>query len=525
MSNARFAFHVLRIAGIILAMQTFPRPSRSVWPMVGLLTVAFAVRVLTLTAQSLWRDEVDALRFATAPWPELLSTFTRPGWNGPLYFAVLRGWIALTGQSEFALRYLSLLLGVIAIALAFALARRLAGVIVAILCSVFFAISPYFIWYSQEVKMYTLILAMATLAIYALRRAVQTNRAVWWATVVVTTSVAFYSHILAALLIPVEMILALVWGLGTRGQRWWIGALASFACLTLPYLPLLRWQWPLVFTPAQTGYTFYPFQDMLLVMLNGFSTGISGQLVNVAYELVARASALWIGSRPSDVTVDSGLVYTMPLWPAGLLLVVGLVISETRWRDKAALLVWLLLPPLALYLISLNRPIFTDRYLIWIGPAFYLAVALGVTAFWRLARPIGAIALIAALGVAAMGTYFQASTPIKSDLRGVARHLDAHYAPGDLIIFQIPYIHYTFDYYYHKPYDWAEGLFTNYGMSDAEVDAQMRRQVTSRKTVWLVASEMEMWDSKLQVWKWLESHARRQEATVFAQVVLYRYEF
>jgi hypothetical protein len=53
----------------------------------------------------------------------------------------------------------------------------------------------------------------------------------------------------------------------------------------------------------------------------------------------------------------------------------------------------------------------------------------------------------------------------------------------------------------------------------------MREIVKGHKTVWLVASEMEMWDSKLQVWKWLESHARRTDTVELAQVVLYRYEF
>jgi hypothetical protein len=85
-------------------------------------------------------------------------------------------------------------------------------------------------------------------------------------------------------------------------------------------------------------------------------------------------------------------------------------------------------------------------------------------------------------------------------------------------------VRYTFDYYYPQPYDWAEGLFTNYGMSDAEVDSQMRKIVAGRKTVWLVASEMTMWDSRLQVWKWLESHARRTNLAEFAQVIVYRYE-
>ena len=476
-------------------MQVSRRTELARWGTLGLLALGFALRVFTLTAQSLWRDEVDALRFATAPLRQVLSTFTQVGWNGPLYFFLLRGWIGLTGSSEFALRYFSLLLGVAAVALAFVLARRLAGTATAFLCATFFAVSPYFIWYSQEVKMYTLILACATLAIYALRRAVQTNHPLWWITLVIATTIAFYSHILAALLIPVEMILALTWGFGARRRGWWLGALASFACLTLPYLPLMLWQLPLIFQPAQTGYSFYPFDQMLIVTLNGFATGISGKL--------------------PDFT----------LWLVGLLMLIGVFLSDAAWHDKAALLIWLLLPPLALYLVSLNRPIFTDRYLIWIGPAFYLLVASGVAALGRLWKPVGLVTALAVIGIAATGTYFQTATPIKSDLRDTARYFDAHHAPGDLVIFQIPYVRHTFEYYYHKSYEWAEGPFTNYGMSDAQVDEQMRPIVAGRKTVWLVASEMEMWDSKLQVWKWLEAHGRRTEEKVFAQVTLYRYEF
>jgi len=423
----------------------------------------------------------------------MLGAFTQPGWNGPLYFVLLRGWVALTGRSEFALRYLSLFSGLLAIALAFALSRRLTGAPTAFLCSWLFAVSPYLVWYSQETKMYTLVLALATLAVYALRRAMDAGdrRAVWWVTLVAATSIAMYCHILAALLIPVEMILALAWGV----RRTWKGALASFACLTLPYLPLVRWQLPLVLTPAQTGFTFYTFNQILLILLSGFSTGVSG------------------------------LLPTTALWPAGGLLLIGLIVGAARWCDKAALVVWLLLPPLAIFLISLNRPIFTDRYLIWIGPAFYLSVALGAAALWRLWKPIGVLAVVAVTGIAVTGVYYQAATPIKSDFRDAAHYVQAHLTPGDLVIFQIPYVRYTFDYYYHQPYDWADGLFTNYGMSDAEVDAQMRAIVSGHKTVWLVASEMEMWDSHLQIWKWLESHARRTDTVVLAQVTLYRYEF
>jgi mannosyltransferase len=475
-------------------MQTSRPRGLERWSVLGLLLLAFAIRVLTLTNQSLWRDEVDALRFATAPWAELLRTFSLPGWNGPLYFALLRGWIALSGHTELAMRYSSLMWGVLAIPLAHVLARRLASPHVALGCAGLFALSPYFIWYSQEVKMYTLVLALATLAIYALRRALH-GSAAWWIAVVASTSIAIYCHILAALLIPVEMILTLIWGLGSRGAAWWKGALASFACLTLPYVPLLRWQIPLALTPAQTGFTYYPLDRMLLVMLTGFSIGVGGRLPEMA------------------------------LWPSGLLLVAAVVAGVARVRDRVALLVWLLAPPLAIWLVSLNRPIFTDRYLIWVGPAFYLLLAIGAAALGQFWRPLGVAAVIAVTGVAVAGIYSQTTTPIKSDFRSAARYYQSHRSPGDLIVFQIPYVRYTFNYYYTQPYEWVDGLYTNYGMSDAEVDTQMRALLAGHKTVWLVASEMTMWDSQLQVWKWLESHARRTDLADFAQVTLYRYEF
>ena len=75
--------------------------------LIGLLVlvlVGFFVRAISLDAQSLWRDEVDALRFATAPWSEMVRNFTRPGWNGPLYYLLLRGWIGAAGTSEYAMR-------------------------------------------------------------------------------------------------------------------------------------------------------------------------------------------------------------------------------------------------------------------------------------------------------------------------------------------------------------------------------------------------------------------------------------
>jgi len=481
---------------------------------IGMLALAtFAVGAASLEAQSLWRDEVDALRFATAPWTEVLANLTRPGWNGPLYFLFLRGWIALAGRSEYALRFFSLACGVLGVPLVYALGRRLFDRRVGLVATLLISASPYLAWYGQELKMYTLVPALAMLAIYGLRRAVEGDGWRWWVVQIVATSLAFYSHILAALLIPVQVLLYLSWW--PQARRQWINGLCSLACLTLPYLPLAVWQAPLVLQARETGFHPYALGEMVEILLNGWSTGI----LNWGWPwgtVLMGALAAW------------GLLDPLGTAPV---------------RHRLALLGWLAVPLVAVWLVSLRQPLFTDRYLIWTAPAFYLLVALGLVSLvrlgglarWALLRALGRAAVVslvcAVLVVDGVNLWRQATVPIKSDFRAAAAYVAGRYTPGELLVFQIPYARYTFDYYFPvEAYPWAEGSYTNhrtpdgsYLMSERDVERQMQEMVGSQPAVWLIVTEMEMWDQRGLVRAWLEANMRRADEAHFARVDVYRY--
>lgn len=472
------------------------RPSSVVYRLLPaaclLLLSAYGLRLYGLTAQSLWRDEVDALRFAQLPLSDYLSIFSQPGQNGPLYFLLLRGWVALAGTGEFSLRYFSLLPGVVAVALTLALGRRLFTAPIGLIAAALVATSPYLVWYSQEVKMYALITALALLSLYALRRATA-GQPRWWVVVVAATSLAMYSHILAALLIPLQLALLTVWR--PMGRHGYAQAAAAFAALVLPYMPLLRWQLPMALTPAETGYPFFPLPEMLLILLNGYSAG----LVPWVNEAVLALFDLLLLSGASQQIVK-------------------------RRPDIAALLLWLFLPVVVVFAISLVRPLFTDRYLIWIAPAFYLLVALGIAAWARHIRWLGATLLGLILVLNLQSIHIQITTPFKSDFRSAAAYVAARIQPGDLVIFQIPYVRYTFDYYYRGPaYTWADGLWTNAGLSEAEADAAMRGLTQSYRAVWLVESESAMWDQRELVRRWLDAHGQVTERAEFTRVNVIRY--
>ncbi len=543
-----------------------------------LALVAFAVRAISLDAQSLWRDEVDAMRFATASLDEVLSNFTRQGWNGPLYFLILRGWIALTGVSEYAMRFLSLFFGVLCVPLVYALGRRLFNSQTGLFAALLVSTSPYLTWYSQEVKMYTLVPLLALLAIYALRRAVEGDGWYWWGVQVVATGLAVYTHIIAALLIPVQVLIYFSWW--PRGRRQWFGALVSLACFTLPYLPLAGWQMPLLFQDG-AGKVFQSPDQVLPTLLASWRTGnllllrsrVTGfeyfGLIRIAHVLLTGWSVGYFGFSGLARFEATVLMAGLAGWGFSSFFL-SIRRRREELRKRLSLLCWLVVPGSIVWYISLWQPLFTDRYFIWSAFAFYLLIAVGLTALWRLGGWGQGVALLLVglvLAFNGINQWLQATTPGKSDFRGAVGYVAERYglsgakgqtvqspaicegctygiyfplvmsdsdASDELIIFQIPHAKYSFSYYFpYEGYPWAAGLYTNhlypdgsYMMGEAQAAEEMVRMTEGYDVVWLIATEAEMWDARGLVKGWLDAHMRLTDDTEgeYLWVDVYRYE-
>ncbi|HSN76576.1 MAG TPA: glycosyltransferase family 39 protein [Anaerolineae bacterium] len=488
--------------------------------LVLLCLLAFGWRVAGLTSQSLWRDEVDSIRFASRPLVELLATFSRPGENGPLFFALLNPWLAALGTSEFALRLEAVLPGVLAVPLTYALARRLlrtagmgelryaAGLTldnVPLLAALFVFVNPYLVWYSQEGKMYGWLVVLALATLLAFLAALGHGRWWRWLLFLVLLAVAALHHVWAILLVPICAIwLALLW---PDYRRRWLPFLLTLAIPALPYFALLGWwQLRLFTTPDfQTGHPFVPLTTIATTLATAFSLG------------VARSPS------PSAIAGLTFLLLTGSVLGGKAMNGHGSAHAWRRLRVSLLLLTWLLLPPLLLYLISLNKPLYTDRYVIWIGPALLLLVAQGVAALATIWRPLGRIALAALLAVGLLAGWRQMHTPIKSDFRAAAAYVEARRQPGDLLLFQMPYNRIVYEYYAGPQAATIDGRYTNSGSTEAQVDEEMRRDVGDAPAVWLIASEDEMWDQRRLVRQWLEAWGEETDQQGFARVEVLLY--
>jgi 4-amino-4-deoxy-L-arabinose transferase-like glycosyltransferase len=494
----------------------------------GLCLLAFAWRVHGLTFQSLWRDEVDSIRFATRALPEVLGMFSKPGENGPLFFALLRPWLAIAGVGEFSLRFQAVLAGVLAVPLTYLLARRLTRVVfrsdaaivrglstrnVALVAAILVAVNPYLTWYSQEGKMYSLVLAVVLASQLAFLAALERSRWWRWVLYLALLAVAALLHVLAILVVLVDIAwLLLLW---PHYRRRWLPFLATLLAPLAPYFALVGWWQVRLWLDAgfQTGHPFVPLHTIALGLLALVGYGVSS--LPPAWLLAPAIFLALCGVAFADRAAR------LPDPPEAEHARAGT--TDAR-RLAGMLLAWLLLPPLALFVISLSKPMYADRYLIWIAPAFLLLVALGLAGLAMFRRWLSRAALAFLVGLALWGGWHQSSTTIKVDMRSAAEYVAAHRMPDELVMFQIPYLRYTYEQYAGPVDRGVDGRYTNSGSTPQQVAAEMAAAIGDAPAVWLVLSEEPLWDSRGLVRQWLDATGRRTDARQFHGVEVARYQ-
>ena len=206
-----------------------PAAAATPWAAVLAITaVAAALRLYRLDHGGLWYDELIMARLTAGPWAPLWQDIWQQG-RPPVY--PLLAWAAgrVLGQSDAALRLLSVLAGTAAVPALFAVARRLFNQRVALLAAALLAVSPYQVYYSQEHRYYALLLLLGTLMLGWLLRAwrfgepattrIRGRRWGSWIAYVATAALLFYTHPIAALLL-LSLGLAGVGLLLGRGITW-----------------------------------------------------------------------------------------------------------------------------------------------------------------------------------------------------------------------------------------------------------------------------------------------------------------
>lgn len=455
---------------------------RAHWLVAAATGGAFILRLVQLGVDSLWYDETVSVYLAGQPAAELIAHTARDI-HPPGYYLLLRAWLQVSGypaghadptgyRLEFMAAFLSLFLGVLLVPLTWQLARRLRlGDAVSALAALLVAISPFGVWYSQEVRMYTLGACLAMLGLIAASAFLNGGyrASLWRAAILFALAAAaglatlyYFIFLLAsinALMIPVLALRGF-----RRGSAQPAGA-AHVASQDAVHQPLRKAFAPLaLWLVAQAGALILYLPWLPVAWRQATDPPVPPWRVApaIGQAVVESWNALSFG-QSADAT---------RLWPllavTFALLVLGATAAWRRHRLAVCLLLVAAFGPLALILLaSTITPLYHVRYLFTFSPPVSILLALGLAALTRWRRPAGRWLAAATMLVLLVGTALSLRALwidpqfAADDLRSATRDLAQRWRPGDIILANAGYTYPALLTYWPGPLAW-HGRLSDY---------------------------------------------------------------
>ena len=390
----------------------------------------------------------------------------------PLYYYFLHFWMAAAGQGEYAVRFLSLLAGVLMVALLYALGRRLLNPQVGFWAALAGAASPLLVYYSQETRMYAQVAMFGLLSTCLLARATSERGAkpgpsVWLA-YAAAMAACLYSQYIGALALAFQGLYVLL-----ARRRALLPFMAAAGAAVLAFVPwlaiakdsLLGW-------PSTDAFHAGPalFGDAAFRYVEGLSADVSP--LTLAFTALACAVAAW-----------------------------GLTA-----RRKASLwlpALYVAVPLLAMFVLGYRKPVYNPKFALLALPGFLLLLAMGLDRLGKILRTAGLAILLAGAGWA-LNNYYANPQFARDDYRGLAHFIATSARPGDAIILDAPGQEQIFPYYYRGSLPQI-GLPQDRPLIPDKTSAALQQLNGAYQRLWLVLYGTNGSDPNSYVEHWLAS--------------------
>ena len=183
-------------------------------PLIVSIVILVFSRLWRLSFYSLDGDEIFSVQAARQNWSKMMQTIAIDLVHPPLFYAVLKIWMAIEAQSVFWLRLLPAFLGIVSVVPLIMICRelqlrRLETAMVVFL----FSVNGFLIGYAQQVRMYSLALFCSLVSIWLFIRYIDSvNEQRKILTILFLGNLALvYSHYFGWLVVGVESLIVLVW--------------------------------------------------------------------------------------------------------------------------------------------------------------------------------------------------------------------------------------------------------------------------------------------------------------------------
>lgn len=207
---------------------------------------AFFLRIINIGEHGFWLDEGITAYNSEENAAQIWERVTYLDQSPPGYYLLVNFYTEIFGKTEFSLRFLSLLFGLISIFFLYLAVKEFFGWEAAFLAATLLAVHPLHLGFSVEARMYMLLLLLTLMSFYFLIKAIgeYNKRYLWWFLFALSSVFGLYTHnfYFFVVLAEIFVFIILLWGiseskkvLGHIGRGILSGLLVLIAYL--PWLP------------------------------------------------------------------------------------------------------------------------------------------------------------------------------------------------------------------------------------------------------------------------------------------------
>lgn len=328
------------------------------------------LRLISLN-QSFWLDEatsgvvVRGLSFG-----KIITQYLPGDFHPPGYYFILKGWSSVFGTSEVGLRSLSVVAGVAGIFVLYLVIKELFNMRIALLASWCLSTSGLHIYFSQEARMYILASLFVLLAIFFFVKTESSSRVGKWLGFGIFTALAIFTHYLTLLMLPVFLI----WGIRAKNNfSWWMKYITSHIILIVGWIV---W-WPVFWRQLSSGLAVKTTSPLWWKMLG--QSGLKDILLVPVKFMIGR------------ISFENQYVYVLIVTLSGMLfgyLLVRTIKKVSSVKSLSLIWWWLVIPLVLGIVIGFKISILSYFRFLFILPAFYSLVAIGLTDLKPRSRPL-----------------------------------------------------------------------------------------------------------------------------------------
>lgn len=191
--------------------------------------------------EGLWYDEINTYFIAKQSFPMgILHTLIQRDLHFPLYYMLLHLWMDIFGNSDIALRLLSVLFGILTLPVAYLIGYELNNKKGGLLTLLFFSVNSGLIFYSQEVRFYSALVLFCTLVALFLIKIDKNPSKSNFAGLILANLLIIYTSTIGCVFVFIEMIIFLIYliSMGKKLKSFFIANLILLI-LSTPIMPLL----------------------------------------------------------------------------------------------------------------------------------------------------------------------------------------------------------------------------------------------------------------------------------------------